>query len=75
METKTEVNPTNTGASTPDTAAQFLHKAKKATRRRFSAEDKIRIVIEGMKRENERLKTLIADQVLALSLFKKSLTD
>ena len=126
METKTEANPTNTGASTPDTAAQFLHKAKKATRRRFSAEDKIRIVIEGMKREisvselcrregiaatvyyswlkdfmeagkkrlqgdslreanrtevtrlkreNEQLKTLIADQVLALSLFKKSLTD
>ena len=46
METKTEANPTNTGAAAPDTAVQFLHKAKKATRRRFNAEDKIRIVIE-----------------------------
>ena len=34
-----------------------------------------RTEVTRLKRENEQLKTLIADQVLALSLFKKSLTD
>lgn len=42
--TQTVVNPT-------ETASQFIGKVKRATRRRFSAEDKIRIVLEGMKRE------------------------
>ena len=96
------------------------------TRRRFSAEDKIRVVIEGMKREepvtelcrregissaiyyswlkdfleagksrlkgdnlrdankaevsnlrreNEQLKSLLAEQMLTLNILKKSLTD
>ena len=33
------------------TASGFIAKVKRATRRRFLAEDKIRIVLEGMKRE------------------------
>jgi transposase len=126
METNTAATPTTTGVPAGETATQFLRKAKHATRRRFSAEDKIRIVIEGMKREvpvselcrregissaiyyswlkdfmeagksrlkgdsqrqanrtevsqlrleNERLKSLLADQMLELSLLKKNLTD
>ncbi|MFH1619613.1 MAG: transposase [bacterium] len=125
MENATAV-PTNTDAAVSETATQFLRKARKATRRRFTAEDKIRIVIEGMKREiavselcrregissaiyytwlkdfmeagksrlkgdslrnanrgevsslrreNEQLKALLADQMLELNLLKKSLTD
>ncbi|NLO92335.1 MAG: hypothetical protein GX410_10150 [Elusimicrobia bacterium] len=34
----TESNPANPGAAAPDTVAQFLHKAKKATPRRFRVE-------------------------------------
>ena len=50
MESTTTVATTNT-ALTGDNAVQFLRKAKHASRRRFGAEDKIRIVIEGMRRE------------------------
>ena len=32
-------------------AEHFVHRVRRRTRRRFSAEDKVRIVIEGMKRE------------------------
>jgi len=102
----------------------FMGKVKRYTRRRYSAEDKIRIILEGMKREisvadlcrregispnvyyiwvkdfmeagkarlmgdtrrnandsevknlrreNEKLKVLLAEQVLETSAFKKSL--
>ena len=34
-----------------ETAAQVIAKVKRVTRRRFTAEEKIRIVMEGMKRE------------------------
>jgi len=105
-------------------AQAFMGKVKRYTRRRYSAEDKIRIILEGMKREisvadlcrregispnvyyiwvkdfmeagkarlmgdtrrnandsevknlrreNEKLKVLLAEQVLETSAFKKSL--
>lgn len=108
-----------------ESAGQFIQKVRKYTRRKFLAEDKIRIVLEGMKRErstselcrkeginpnvfyswskdfmeggkarlqgstlrqanaeevealrreNDRLKLLVANQMLELDLFKKSLT-
>ena len=111
--------------SKPETSGQLIAKVRKYTRRRYGAEDKIRVVLEGMKREvavsevcrregfhptiyyswlksfmeggkarlrgddrrqatepeveglrreNERLKLLVADQVLEIQLLKKSLT-
>ncbi len=44
-------NTTQTVISPTETAGQFIGKVKRATRRQFGAEDKIRIVLEGMKRE------------------------
>ena len=109
-----------------ETAGKFIRRARRMTRKRFSAEDKIRVVIEGMKREepvtelcrregistaiyyswlkdfleagksrlkgdnlrdankaevsnlrreNEQLKSLLAEQMLTLNILKKSLTD
>ena len=37
---------------TPGGAAKLIRRVKKATRRKFSAEDKIRIVIEGLRVES-----------------------
>jgi transposase len=119
METTTE-----TPARPAETAEQFVQKMKRATRRKFGAEEKIRIILEGLKREvstselcrrerihphiyyswlkdfmeggkarlrkdgvrdatvedvaglrreNDRLKTIVADQVLEVTLLKKSL--
>lgn len=107
-----------------ESAQNFMRKVRRYTRRKYSAEDKIRIILEGMKREisvvelcrregispnvyyiwvkdfmeggkarlmgdtrrnatdsevktlrreNERLKVLLAEQVLEASAFKKSL--
>jgi len=109
----------------PETAGQLIRKVRKYTRRRYTAEDKIRIVLEGvrkeisisdlcrqerihphiyykwlkdfmeagknrlrgdtlrhangeevdhLKAENKRLKEMVADQLLANELLKKSLT-
>lgn len=109
----------------PETAAGLIRKVRQYTRHRFTAEDKIRIVLEGQKREisiaelcrrekitpaifyswlkdfmeggksrlkgdglreanrdevvnlrqeNERLKVLMAEQMLENSVLKKSLT-
>jgi len=119
METTTQATPAVT-----QTAGQFIKKVRRYTRRRYTAEDKIRIILEGMKREvsvaelcrkegihpniyyiwvkdfmeagksrlqgdsqrqanesevrdlrheNERLKVLLAEQLMETSLFKKSL--
>jgi len=119
METATQT----TGAKA-ETAGRFMKKVRRYTRRKYTAEDKIRIILEGMKREvstaelcrkeginpnvyyvwtkdfmeagkarlqgdnrrqanesevmelrreNERLKVLLAEQLLETSLFKKSL--
>ncbi len=124
METMTAAAPTEN--KVVETAGQFVRRARRMTRRRFSAEDKIRVVIEGMKREepvtelcrregistaiyyswlkdfleagksrlkgdnqrdankaevsslrreNEQLKSLLAEQMLTLNILKKSLTD
>lgn len=35
----------------PETAEQLIRQVRRATRRRFTAEEKIRIVMEGLKRE------------------------
>lgn len=35
----------------PETAGELLRKVRKYTRRKYGAEDKIRIVLEGMKRD------------------------
>lgn len=107
----------------PQSAASFIEQVRRKTRKKFVAEEKIRIVLEGMKREvaisdlcrregistaiyyswvknfmeagksrlkgdslreanrqevteikreNERLKILLSEQLLELSLFKKS---
>lgn len=107
-----------------ESAQNFMRKVRRYTRRKYSAEDKIRIILEGMKREisvvelcrresispnvyyiwvkdfmeggkarlmgdtkrnatdsevktlrreNEKLKVLLAEQVLETSAFKKSL--
>ncbi|HOX23402.1 MAG TPA: transposase [Elusimicrobiales bacterium] len=107
-----------------DSAQTFISRVRRYTRRKYSAEDKIRIILEGMKREisvselcrregispniyyvwvkdfmeagksrlmgdnkrnatdsevkalrreNEQLKVLLAEQVLEASAFKKSL--
>ena len=119
METTTQATPAVT-----QTAGQFIKKVRRYTRRRYTAEDKIRIILEGMKREvsvaelcrkegihpniyyiwvkdfmeagksrlqgdsqrqanesevrdlrheNERLKVLLAEQLMETLLFKKSL--
>jgi transposase len=108
----------------PETASQLILQVRRYTRRKFTAEDKIRIVMEGLKREvpvvelcrrerivaaiyyswlkdfmeagkarlkgdmtreanrdevqklhqeNERLKTIVADQSLEILVLKKSL--
>ncbi|MGC0777627.1 MAG: hypothetical protein WCD68_10500, partial [Candidatus Acidiferrum sp.] len=39
------------GGRRGETARQFIRRAKQATRRRFPAEEKIRIVMEGIRAE------------------------
>mgnify|MGYP001608359225 FL=1 len=115
---------TMTQAVPPQSAEKFMQDVRRKTRRKFTAEEKIRVVLEGMKREitvtelcrresvptavyygwlkdfmeagkarfkrdvlrdaskgevkdlrseNDRLKILLADKELAISLLKKSL--
>lgn len=45
-----EVATTNKPAA-PETAEKFIQDVRRKTRRKFTAEEKIRIVLEGMKRE------------------------
>jgi len=111
--------------SKPETAVQLIAKVRRYTRKKYYADDKIRVILEGLKREvavselcrregflhptmyynwlkifmeggkarlrgddrrqatapevenlrreNERLKMLVADQVLEIQLLKKSL--
>jgi transposase len=42
---------TLTKAVPPQSAEKFIHDVRRKTRRKFTAEEKIRIVLEGMKRE------------------------
>ena len=115
---------TMTNGAPPQSAENFIAEVRRKTRRKFTAEEKIRVVLEGMKREiavselcrresvpsavyyswlkdfmeagksrlkrdglrdaskgevkglrseNDRLKILLADKELAISLLKKSL--
>lgn len=117
-------NATQAAPAVTETAGRFIKKVRRYTRRKYTAEDKIRIILEGMKREvstaelcrkegihpniyyiwvkdfmeagksrlqgdsqrqaneaevrelrreNERLKVLLAEQLMETSLFKKSL--
>ena len=43
--------PTTGAARSAETARSLIRKAKRATRRRFSSEDKIRILMEGIRGE------------------------
>jgi transposase len=57
-------------------AAQVVKEIRRATRRQFSAEDKIRIVLEGhdvrdLRREASALKEVVADLSLENLLLKK----
>ena len=51
METTTQVSGIVEGAATPGSAAKLIREVRVQTRRRFSAEDKIRIVLEGFRKE------------------------
>ena len=117
-------NTTQQSAAQTESAQAFMGKVRRYTRRKYNAEDKIRIILEGMKREvsvadlcrkegispniyyiwvkdfmeagkarlkgdsqrqatqgeikglrreNSRLKVILAEQMLELSVFKKSL--
>jgi transposase len=114
-----------TAAKPAETADQFIQKVRRATRRKYGADEKIRIILEGLKREvstadlcrrerihphiyyswlkdfmeggkarlrkdgareataedvgglrreNDRLKTIVADLMLEVTLLKKSMT-
>ena len=65
-------------------AEQVVKDIRRATRRRFSAEDKIRIVLDGLRgddsiaelcREASALKECVADLTLENRLLKKSMID
>ena len=51
MESTTQPQAAVQEKPTPGGAAKLIRKVKKATRRRFSAEDKIRIVLEAFRKE------------------------
>ena len=47
---------------------------RRKTRRRFSAEEKIRFVLEDLRAENRQLEEVVAEITLDNRLLKKSLT-
>ena len=51
METTTQVLSSKEVAATPGSAAKLIREVRAKTRRKFSAEDKIRIVLEGFRKE------------------------
>jgi transposase len=51
MESTTQPQKATEPSPAPGGAAKLIRKVKKATRRRFSAEDKIRIVLEAFRKE------------------------
>jgi transposase len=51
METSTQVIDSEEVAATPGSAAKLIREVRAKTRRKFSAEDKIRIVLEGFRKE------------------------
>jgi len=51
METTTQVLSSKEVAATPGSAAKLIREVRAKTRRKFFAEDKIRIVLEGFRKE------------------------
>ena len=51
METTTQSLGVEEISATPGSAAKLIREVRAQTRRRFSAEDKIRIVLEGFRKE------------------------
>lgn len=51
MENATQLLEKDEAQSTPGSAAKLIREVKQRTRKRFSSEDKIRIVLEGFRRE------------------------
>jgi transposase len=62
--------------TTPASSAEeSIKDIRRATRRHWSAEDKIRIVLDGLRGEAQALKEVVADLTLENRLLKKSMTD
>jgi transposase len=53
-------------------AEQVVKDIRRQTRRHFSAEDKIRIVLEGLRGEARALKECVADLALETACSKKA---
>jgi hypothetical protein len=70
-EAKTPEGPTQKRGERP---RQQIRKAKKATRRRFSAEEKIRIVMEGIRGE-EPVSVLCGREGIDASVYYRWLKD
>ena len=51
METTTQALCVEEVSTTPGSTAKFIREVRAQTRRRFSAEDKIRVVLEGFRKE------------------------
>ena len=71
------VEPTSSGASPQkrgETPRQQIRRAKKAARRRFSAEEKIRVVMEGIRGE-EPVSVLCRREGLHTTVYYKWLKD
>ena len=51
METSTQVLGSEEDLATPGSSAKLIREVRAKTRRKFSAEDKIRIVLEGFRKE------------------------
>jgi hypothetical protein len=45
---------------------------RRATRKQYGAEEKIRIVLEGLRGEDSDLKEVVAEQMLEMRLLKKA---
>jgi transposase len=67
-------------AGRPSSSEQVIKDIKRNTRKQYGAEEKIRIVLDGLRgevtelrREARELKEVVAEQTLELRLLKKSM--
>jgi transposase len=67
-------------AGRPSSSEKIIRDIKRKTRQQYSAEEKIRIVLDGLRgevtdlrREARDLEEVVADQTLELRLLKKSM--
>ena len=67
-------------AGRPASSERIIRDIKRKTRKQYSAEEKIRIVLDGLRgevtelrREARDLKEVVAEQTLELGLLKKSM--